>query len=94
MSSTHRAALIASADAEREELRVIRTQLDRLTRREVQILRALMTGATVNQIARSDVVAIGTVRSQVKSILSKLDTNSQVGAVSAAYRVSWHPPRS
>ncbi len=92
LSSTHRAALIAAAEAEREEIRSIRVQLDRLTRREVQILSALMAGNTVNQIARTDVVAVGTVRSQVKSILSKLDKSSQIGAVSAAHRVAWRPP--
>ncbi|WP_418059099.1 LuxR C-terminal-related transcriptional regulator [Pimelobacter simplex] len=92
MDAAQRASLVAAAQAEHEEIRAIRVGLDRLTRRETQILGALMNGDTVREIARTHVVAEVTVRSQVKSILAKLEKTSQVAAVGAAHRVTWRPP--
>ena len=92
MTSEERATLIAMALHDRDEIRDIRSRLDRLTRREMEVLGALMTGAQVREIARSSVVSEATVRTQVKSILAKLDMNSQIAAVGAAYKVGWRPP--
>lgn len=92
MSPGERAALVATARAEREERRAIRARLGRLTRRESEILGALMTGATVGEIARASFVSQATVRTQVKAILAKLETSSQLAAVGAAHRVGWQPP--
>jgi len=52
-----------------------------LTSREVQILQMLATDCTPQQIAAQNVVAISTVRSQIKSIYRKLDVNSRIEAV-------------
>jgi two-component system, NarL family, nitrate/nitrite response regulator NarL len=49
-----------------------------------------MDGSQVRDIARTSVVSEATVRTQVKSILAKLETNSQIAAVGAAHRVGWH----
>jgi DNA-binding NarL/FixJ family response regulator len=46
----------------------------------------------VREIARSAVVSEATVRTQVKSILAKLEFSSQIAAVGAAYKISWRPP--
>lgn len=84
--------LIDAARAERREVCAIRARLDRLTRREMQVLGSLMTGQQVREIARTHVVAEATVRSQVKAILLKMESRSQIAAIGAAYRASWQPP--
>lgn len=60
-----------------------------LTPREGAVLGALAEGRTVDQIARADVVAVSTVRSQVKAILRKLGVNSQLAATAMAREVGW-----
>lgn len=92
MNRERRTLLIDISLAEQDEVRAIRLRLDRLTHRETQILAALMNGDVVHEIARMSVVSDATVRSQVKSILCKLELRSQVAAVGAAYRAAWTPP--
>lgn len=92
MPAAERAELVEAALREREETRDVRARLTRLTPRETEVLGALMNGAQVRDIARSCVVSESTVRTQVKSILAKLEVRSQVEAVGAASRVGWHPP--
>ncbi len=94
MSREQRATLIEAARADRDESRAIRARLDRLTQREKEVLGALMNGDPVQEIARTNVVAVATVRTQVKSILTKLELQSQIAAVGAAHRASWRPPGS
>ena len=89
MTAEQRRALVEAAQAEREELHALRARFDRLTRREQEVMAALMDGALVRDIARTSFVSEATVRSQVKSILAKLDLGSQVAAVGAAHRVGW-----
>jgi DNA-binding NarL/FixJ family response regulator len=71
------------------EVRRIRQRLGLLTASEREILEALMLGRPVRDIARGRVVSEATVRTQVKSILSKLEANSQLAAVGDAHRVGW-----
>ncbi|AIY18015.1 DNA-binding response regulator [Pimelobacter simplex] len=92
MGPQRRGALMAAARAERREARAIHVRLGRLTRREMQVLGSLMSGQDVRTIARAHVVVEATVRSQIKSILSKLEVNSQISAVGAAHRVAWRLP--
>jgi len=92
MNAEERGALIETALQDRDEVRDIRNRLDRLTRREMEVLGALMRGTPVREIARASVVSEATVRTQVKSILAKLEMSSQLAAVGAAYKVGWHPP--
>jgi two-component system, NarL family, nitrate/nitrite response regulator NarL len=68
-----------------------RARLSRLTRRERSILEHLMLGHTSTEIARADVVSEATVRTQVRSILLKLDVSSQLSAVAVAHRGGWRP---
>ena len=52
-----------------------------------------MEGRQVRQIAELSVVSEATVRTQVKSILSKLGVSSQLAAVGMAQAARWHPPQ-
>jgi two-component system nitrate/nitrite response regulator NarL len=77
------------ATARRHE---IRARLDRLSRREREVLGHLMEGRPVREIALVSYVSEGTVREQVKSILGKLEVTSQLAAVGAAHEADWKPP--
>ncbi len=60
--------------------------LSLLTPRETEILRALEAGGSTTGIARALGIGAATVRSHVKSILSKLDVHSRVEAIAVAAR--------
>lgn len=92
MAGEERKRLIELAVRDLAETQHVTARFDRLTRREMEVLGALMRGEQVREIARRGVVSEATVRTQVKSILAKLETNSQIAAVGAAYKVGWHPP--
>jgi two-component system, NarL family, nitrate/nitrite response regulator NarL len=77
---------------EKSRGRAILNRLETLTSREQQVLASLMAGQQVRHIAERSNVSETTVRTQVKSILAKLDVSSQLAAVAAAYQVSWRPP--
>lgn len=64
-------------------------RLDLLTPRERQVLGALIEGRTVRAISEQSVVSEATVRTQVKSILSKLEVSSQLAAVGMANQIGW-----
>jgi two-component system, NarL family, nitrate/nitrite response regulator NarL len=65
-----------------------------LTEREKVVLAELMEGHCAEEIAKSAVVSISTVRSQIKAILQKLGVNSQLAAVAMARRTGWSPEDS
>jgi len=67
----------------------LRRRLDMLTPRERQVLGSLIEGRTVRAISQKSVVSEATVRTQVKSILSKLEVSSQLAAVGMANQVGW-----
>lgn len=69
-----------------------RRRLSTLTPREREVLGELMRGRTVCEIAHSCVVSEATVRTQVKSVLAKLEVSSQLAAVGMAYHLGWQPP--
>ncbi len=69
-----------------------RDKLATLTPREREILGQLMDGHPVRDIARHDFVSEATVRTQVKSILAKLEVSSQLAAAGLARSVGWRPP--
>lgn len=92
MARDERQRLIETARVEHAENGEVRARLGLLTRREQEILSELMHGHQVRQIATASVVSEATVRTQVKSILAKLETGSQLSAVGAAYSVGWRLP--
>jgi two-component system nitrate/nitrite response regulator NarL len=67
----------------------MRRRLSLLTPREREVLSALSEGRAVREIARDSVVSEATVRTQVKSILAKLEVSSQLAAVGMAHHVGW-----
>lgn len=83
--------LIGHWRAERESTEDLRRRLDLLTPRERQILGELINGLAVREIAKASVVSEATVRTQVKSILAKLEVSSQLAAVGLANQVGWRP---
>ena len=58
----------------------------RLSEREIEVLRLLMRGFRDKAIARRLVRSVGTAKSHVKSILAKLDASSRLEAVEIARR--------
>lgn len=64
-------------------------RFQRLSRRERQVLSALMRGDSARDISRESYVSVPTVRSQIRSILIKLGVSSQLAAVALAYRTGW-----
>ncbi|MGH9068195.1 MAG: response regulator transcription factor [Acidimicrobiales bacterium] len=79
----------ARLGAELDEHRRRQGGLARLTTRETTVLRALMDGKAVVAIAAGGFVSPGTVRSQIRAILTKLEVNSQLAAVAVARRAGW-----
>jgi two-component system nitrate/nitrite response regulator NarL len=71
---------------------VVQDRIGLLTSREREVLGELMRGHAVREIAALGVVSEATVRTQVKSILGKLEVSSQLAAVGLAHRVGWRAP--
>lgn len=74
------------------ESRDLQDRFAQLTAREAEVLGMLMVGYQVSDIARTRYVSESTVRTQVKSVLAKLQVSSQLAAVGLAHRAHWHPP--
>ena len=70
---------------------LLRRRFADLTKREGEVLAALMAGQRAATIARNGFVSLHTVRTQIRSMLGKLGVHSQVEAVSLAYRADWVP---
>jgi two-component system nitrate/nitrite response regulator NarL len=62
---------------------------EQLTVREHEVLLALTLGHSAEEIAEAHYVSITTVRSHIRSILTKLGVNSQLAAVALAVRAGW-----
>ena len=75
--------------AAEDERWTARHRLGSLSLRERTIIAKLIFGRSPAQIAREDVVAEATVRTQIKSIIAKLEVSSQLGAVALARRAGW-----
>ncbi|WP_235547585.1 MULTISPECIES: response regulator transcription factor [unclassified Nocardioides] len=67
-------------------------RLELLSVRESEVLGDLSHGRTVREIASRSFVSEATVRTQVKSILGKLEVSSQLAAVALARQVDWTSP--
>jgi two-component system, NarL family, nitrate/nitrite response regulator NarL len=62
-----------------------------LSRRERDVLALMMEGLPAVDIARRSFVSVATVRTQIRSILQKLDVNSQGAAAALARSAGWNP---
>jgi DNA-binding NarL/FixJ family response regulator len=72
-----------------EEKRQLFERLGRLSTREREVLVLLAEGYRAADVAERSVVSLSTVRTQIRSILTKLEVNSQVEAVALAFRCRW-----
>lgn len=84
--------LIGVYRGESAQLAAERSRLATLSPQEAEVLRLMMAGHTVTEISQLRVVAEGTVRTQVRSIRSKLQVSSQLAAVAVARRGGWVEP--
>jgi two-component system, NarL family, nitrate/nitrite response regulator NarL len=92
MSERERERLLSRWREAGEFEREVKARFDLLTTREAEVLGELMVGRQVSEIARRSFVSESTVRTQVKSVLSKLQVNSQLTAVGLAHRARWRAP--
>jgi DNA-binding NarL/FixJ family response regulator len=91
MDVEQRRDLLDAYRAQSRELGVERDQLETLSGRESEVLSHLVLGHAVAEIARLGFVSEATVRTQVKSVLTKLGVSSQLAAVAMARRTGWVP---
>ncbi|MFS3128117.1 LuxR C-terminal-related transcriptional regulator [Nocardioides sp. Bht2] len=91
-SIEERTELLRAWHAEQATVREARAKLERLTRRESEVLGHFLEGRQVKEIASLSVVSEATVRTQVKAILAKLGVSSQLAAVGVARQARWSPP--
>ena len=84
--------LVSEWHRHRFEFQGVRERLELLTVREREVLGHLMKGRAVREIAGMSVVSEATVRTQVKSILAKLEVSSQLAAVGMAHEIGWRAP--
>lgn len=91
MSANARQELLAGLRSARTADRQRLAPFEALTPKEQDVLRGLLAGDSVEAIARSQVVALSTVRSHVKGVLRKLGVNSQLAAVALARDAGWPP---
>lgn len=61
----------------------------RLTRRELDVMKALLQGFSNKEIARELVISERTVQTHLSNIFSKMDVNSRTEAVLVAMRDGW-----
>lgn len=66
--------------------RVLAQRMARLSRRELEVLELLAEGHRAAAIAGKFVVSMTTVRTQIRSVLAKLEVNSQLEAVAMVRR--------
>ena len=88
---TRRAELQQMLRAHRYQMAKSERVLGALTDRERATMQALVDGLHVDDIARQRTVAPSTVRTQVRAVLRKFETNSQIRAISIAVRNGMHP---
>lgn len=89
MRPADREALLEELARYRLDTGAVLQRFEELTDREAAVLAAIIQGATAEQIASAQFVALATVRSHIRAILAKLGVNSQLAAVALARRVGW-----
>ena len=78
--------MLVLAGQSREEEREARASLEQLTRREMQVLKALAEGLTNKEIAERLHMSVDTERTHMMNILSKLGVHSRLQALLSAAR--------
>lgn len=86
VDDSERARLVALATSTRRDERDLDERWNRLTPREREIALRLGQGVRPAAIAEEFVVALGTVRAQIRSVLAKLEVTSQLEAAAVVRR--------
>jgi DNA-binding NarL/FixJ family response regulator len=86
---TERAQLLADLSASRRAMEQRQAPFEALSARERDVLRQIVDGQQAAAIATASFVSLATVRTQIRSILLKLDVTSQVAAVALARQGGW-----
>ena len=84
IGETSRASLLDELRREREMRRQTQNLFEELSQRELLVLASLVDGLSADEIAQEHFVAVTTVRSQIRSVLQKLNVRSQLAAVAIA----------
>lgn len=84
-----RATLLEELRLHRQAQRQLLAPFERLSARESETLLALMDGLQAESIADANFVSLATVRSHIRSILTKVGVSSQLAAVATARRAGW-----
>jgi DNA-binding NarL/FixJ family response regulator len=85
MSEAARDTFVVAHRERRAQRGELAGKLDRLTPRELEVLRLLADGHRAQAVADEFVVSLATVRTQIRAVLTKLGVTSQLEAV-ALYR--------
>jgi len=93
MSDRARTDIHVEALARARSTERARAPFARLSRREKEVLLAIIHGRTAQDIAAEAFVSIATVRSHIRTILVKLSVSSQLAAVAAATDAGWPDAR-
>jgi two-component system, NarL family, nitrate/nitrite response regulator NarL len=88
-SITERTQLLADLAAHRRAAEKRHAPFEALSARERDVLRQIVEGHRAAAIAKASHVSLATVRTQIRSILMKLDVSSQVAAVALARQGGW-----
>lgn len=92
MTTSQRKDLLSELAARRQADRVRLAPFANLTPREQAVLARLVAGELAETIAAHSYLSVGTIRSQIKSILRKLGVSSQLAAVALARNANWPQP--
>lgn len=84
-----RARLINELDERRRAEKARSQRFSTLSKREKDVLALIVEGHQAAEIARLSFVSLATVRTQIRSILLKLDVNSQIAAAALARSSGW-----
>lgn len=88
-SITERTQLLSDLMAHRRAAEKRMAPFETLSARERDVLRQIVDGQQAAAIAKASYVSLATVRTQIRSILLKLDVTSQVAAVALARQNGW-----
>jgi DNA-binding NarL/FixJ family response regulator len=88
--NAEREELLAALRRDREQQQQRLERFYRLSSKEREVLADLCRGTSAQEIAATRYLSTATVRSHIRSILLKLDVNSQLAAVAFAARSGWH----
>jgi two-component system, NarL family, nitrate/nitrite response regulator NarL len=86
---TVRTQLLADLAAQRRAEEKRKAPFEALSARERDVLRQIVEGKQASAIAKESFVSLATVRTQIRSILLKLEVTSQVAAVALARQGGW-----